>query len=87
MQVYYVWYKGYSYPIREVKSNNIVIKLCNNGFKCRSGLQCVYAHCEEELSYWRGRFAGSFCFIWCTCLMEELFLCALAACSWFLQLE
>ena len=75
MQVYYVWYKGYPYPIREVKSNSIIVKLCNNGFKCRSGLQCAYAHCEEELSYWRGRFASLFSFIWYTCFFIECVWC------------
>ena len=53
MQVYYVQYEGLYYPIRESKRKNIT-KLCNNGFKCRSGLHCKYSHCEEELSYWRG---------------------------------
>ena len=56
MQVYYVWYEDYPYPIREASSNSILTKLCDNGFSCRSGLQCKYAHCEEELSYWRGRY-------------------------------
>ena len=55
MQVYYVWYYGYPYPIREATSDSI-LKLCNNDFKCRYGLQCKYAHCEEELSYWRGTY-------------------------------
>ena len=54
MQVFYVWYEGWPYPIREKAPDSILVKLCNNGFECRSGLQCKYSHCEEELSYWRG---------------------------------
>ena len=81
IQVYYVWYEGWYYPIRKVKSDSILTRLCNNGFRCRSGLQCKYSHCEEELSYWRGRFARSFCFVWYTSLecacMGIITLCSL----------
>ena len=56
MQMYFVWYEGCPYPIREASSGNVLTKLCINGFKCRLGLQCKYAHCEEELSYWRGAY-------------------------------
>ena len=61
-QTYFVWYKGRPYPIRNTASDHGSIKLCSRGFDCPLGLQCEDAHCNEELSYWRGKSTCSILF-------------------------
>ena len=53
IQDYFVDYNGIN-PIRKASSLSKHV-LCWYGFRCNSGWQCKYAHCVEELAYWKGR--------------------------------